>query len=147
MLFHLWNLIFHYNLRRFDGMLHNILFQVVTTFLSVGCVVITVSTEFYGKSTFLDDLDYFDNHIEIPVSKRKLLLWFLLVIERLEITVLVTIEILTCIDLHGVTELKTFFGSFIELIMFGTTRILIFWMLDELCLRFKILKLSKLFQR
>lgn len=137
--FHFSILVFYSNFRRFDMMLHNILYDVVMTVLSLGCLVMTVSTEFYGKSTFLDELDFFDSHIGIPVPKRKLLLWIVLLCERLEMTVFLTNDMLTCKRMYGLDELKFHICYYIQLIMIGTSRIFIFWISNELCLRFSLL--------
>lgn len=115
--------------------------QFALAMVSLGCIATMISTSFFASDKFLTTIEEFDSNIEGTVPRRKLLLWFLLILSRLEMSLFIFY------GMYELYQLKTyhfefFVGVNIAQFQFDIARFSVYWLSSEFCVRFKILKLQ-----
>lgn len=133
-----FNIYSFFQISRYREIVYTFEGQILNIFITVGCISMIIATNFRETMT-LETIDRFDISLGIPVPRRKLLLWVVLIIHRLEMFLFILFGLLEVLINDRPNYLHYIFSS-IQQIQFDIARSPIYWMSAEFCTRFKILK-------
>lgn len=123
---------------RFGYTIQDVEEVVAIMVLTMGCITIIISTNFFGTSAFLEWIAFFDSFAGISKQQHKLL-WTVLIAHRLELMIIIAIDLYFWLNQNDI-DITFHYGLYIQLLIFDTGRLLIYWMSMEFSSRFKVLK-------
>lgn len=134
----LFNIYSFFQLDRYREIVYIFEGQILNIFITLGCISIIITTHF-RETMAPESIDRFDISMGIPVPRRKLLLWVVLITHRLEMFLFIFIGFLQELKKDRNSWLHYVVSS-IQQIQFDIVRSPIYWMTAEFCTRFKLLK-------
>lgn len=139
-IFYILNFIHSFTeLERYRNIVSTVEGEFVHLILSLGCMASMISTNFSRSKQFLKALEYFDGNIGLKVPRREVLLWFVMILHRLEMSTFILCGIYELFELK-IYDWQYFTGLYIGQFQLDVARFAIYWLSTEFCLRFKILK-------
>lgn len=117
--------------------------QMSMLFLILGYVSCIISVTYANPNHFVSIINqfaYFDYYIGVPVKTRRKCFWITLVAANIEIIGLLSADSWIWLDTLGIYMYHYYLLRNIQLYFMEMRKIIIFWIISEICLRFKMLR-------